>query len=73
MLYSFYVENAVFNNLSILDLIKHYFINNELYGYVGIASVCTLLIIPFLLFKKRLVSSIWTIYFAFIIKYVISI
>ena len=67
MLYSFYVDNADFDTLSILDLIKHYFINNGLLGFIGIASVCTLFIIPFLLFKKRLVSSIWTIYFAFII------
>ena len=67
MLHASYVPNALFENASIVDLIKLYFINNGLTGYIGIVSILMLAITPFVIIKKQLPNSIWTIYFAFVL------
>jgi hypothetical protein len=65
MLHSFYIDNSAFEGMSVLEMVKHYFLNNGICGYIGIVSLLLLLITPVLLFKKRVASSIWTIYVAF--------
>lgn len=67
MLHSFYVPNSSFDSMSVLDIIKMYFFNNGLSGYIGIISLVTLLTTPIIIIKKRLSRSIWTIYFAFVV------
>ena len=66
MLNSFYIDNSVFQNASLLDLVKHYFLHNGMVGYIGIISLFELLITPVVIIKNRLPKSIWNIYFAFI-------
>lgn len=67
MLNSFYIDNSAFQNASLLNLVKQYFLNNGISGYIGIASIFTLLVTPILIIKNRLTQHIWTIYFAFIV------
>jgi hypothetical protein len=66
MLHSFYFPNDAFDGATLLDIARHYFLNNGLTGYIGMASVVLLLITPIFI-KKQLPKAIWTIYFAFII------
>lgn len=65
MLNSFYIDNALYADASITELLKHYFLMNGIGGYIGIVSVMTLFISPFAIIIKRLPRSVWGIYFAF--------
>lgn len=67
MLNSFYILNSAYENASLLDLVKQYFLHNGLAGYIGIVSLLTFLITPIVIIKNRLPKSIWTIYFAFLL------
>ena len=71
MMNSFYIDNAAFPGASLLDLAKHYFLYNGMAGYIGIASLLTLLTAPIVIFKKRLPKGIWSIYFAFLVLVVL--
>jgi len=66
-MHSFYIDNAAFPSASLLDLAKHYFLYNGLSGYIGIASLLTLLATPIVIIKKQLSKELWTIYFAFLV------
>lgn len=67
MLHSFYVPHGYFESWSTLEIVKTYFLKNGMTGYIGIASLLMLLIIPFILIKRSLPSKVWTLYFAFIL------
>ena len=67
VMHSFYMDYAAFPNASLLDLAKHYFLYNGLSGYIGIASLLTLLVTPIIIIKKQLPKALWTIYFAFLV------
>jgi len=67
MLYSFYIPNSDFDSLSVFDMAKRYFFNNGITGYIGIFSVLLLVVSPFVIIRKRMLRTIWTVYFAFII------
>lgn len=67
MLNSFYIDNSLFAPASLAYLIKHYFFQNGMAGYIGIASVIMLLVTPILIIRSRLSKKVWTIYFAFIV------
>ena len=71
MLNSFYIPNGAFDSASALDIIKHYFLYNGLASYIGIVTVSVLFIIPFIIIKKRLSKSLWTIYTAFMLLLVL--
>ena len=64
---SFYIDNAAFQDASLLNIVKHYFIYNGMSGYMGIVSLLMLLTIPIVLLTKRLPKTLWIIYFAFLI------
>src|SRR6218665_249928 len=66
MLNSFYIDNSLFTDASLITLLKHYFLMNGIAGYIGLLSVITLVICPFVILIKRLPRSIWGIYFAFL-------
>jgi len=66
MLHSFYMPYGTFDNSSLLYILKKYFFSNGLSGYFGILSLLIIGIVPVIIIKKRLIKSIWTIYFAFI-------
>jgi hypothetical protein len=65
MLHSFYFPNEAFDGATVMDIVKRYFLNNGLTGYIGMASVVLLLITPVFI-KRQLPKAIWTIYFSFI-------
>ncbi len=67
MLNSFYIANSAFNDASLLDLVKHYFLYNGMAGYIGVLSVLTLIVTPIVIFKKHLPKALWTIYFVFLV------
>jgi hypothetical protein len=67
MLHSFYVPHGYFDSWSTFEIIKAYFLNNGMTGYIGIASILMLLITPIAIVGKKLPRSIWTIYLAFVI------
>jgi hypothetical protein len=67
VMHSFYIDNATFPSASLLNLAKHYFLYNGLSGYIGIASLVTLLVTPIVIIKKQLPKALWTIYFAFLV------
>ena len=67
MLNSFYIPNSAYDSASTLGLLKHYFLYNGLASYIGIISVFVLFITPFVIIKKHLSKSLWTIYAAFIL------
>lgn len=66
MLHSFYIPYNQFDTAGILGILKMYFLNNGITGYIGILSVVLLLITPIIIVKKHLEKSIWTVYFAFL-------
>jgi hypothetical protein len=66
MLNSFYIDNSAFANASFLELAKHYFLQNGLSGYIGIASLMLLLVTPIVIFKNKS-PKLWTIYLTFIV------
>ncbi|MGC4039422.1 MAG: hypothetical protein QM710_01130 [Flavobacterium sp.] len=67
MLHSFYYPYGAFDKSSVSDILKHYFLFNGMTGYIGIATVFTLLLFPIMIIKMRLQKSIWAMYFAFVI------
>ncbi|QBZ98301.1 LIC_10190 family membrane protein [Flavobacterium sangjuense] len=71
VMHSFYIDHAAFSSASPLDLVKHYFLQNGMSRYIGIASLLTLLVTPIIIFKKRLPKALWTIYFAFLVLAVV--
>jgi len=71
VMHSFYIDNVAFPSASLMDLAKHYFIYNGLSGYIGIASLLTLLVTPIIIIKKQLSKALWTIYFAFLVLAVV--
>lgn len=66
VMHSFYIDNADFSDASLLKLCKHYFLQNDMSGYIGIVSLLTLVITPIVIFIKRLPKSFWTIWFVFL-------
>jgi hypothetical protein len=71
MLHSFYVPYGYFDSWSTLEIVRFYFLNNGMTGYIGMASVVLLLIMPVVIIVKRLAKRIWVIYAAFIIMAVL--
>ena len=67
VMHSFYIDNAAFQDASLLDLVKHYFLYNGMSGYIGIVSLLMLLTTPIVLLTKRLPKTLWTIYLSFIL------
>jgi hypothetical protein len=67
MLQSFFIPNDAYGIMTFPEMVKQYFFNNGLTGYIGIVSVLMFLISPIAIIKKQLPKSIWTIYFAFLI------
>ena len=67
VMHSFYIDNAAFQDASLLDLVKHYFLYNGMASYIGVLSLLTILVTPIVLLKKRLPKTLWTIYLSFIL------
>ncbi len=67
MLHSFYIDNSAFESTSILNRVKHYFFTNGMCGYIGLVTVLALIATPIILYKKRELKPIWTLYFTFIV------
>ncbi|MCF6128798.1 hypothetical protein L1S35_03885 [Flavobacterium sp. AS60] len=66
VMHSFYIDHAAFSSASLFDLVKHYFFQNGMSGYIGIVSLLMLLVTPIIIFQKRLPKTLWTVYFAFL-------
>ena len=66
MMHSFYIPYSAYDNASLLDLVKHYFLYNGMAGFIGIATLLILIVTPIVLVKKRCTSSLWVIYIVFL-------
>jgi hypothetical protein len=71
MLHSFYIPNSAFDGMSVLEMIKYYFLHNGISGYIGVLSLLLILVSPVIMLKKCFSKTIWTIYFAFIVLIVL--
>ncbi|MEO5777564.1 MAG: hypothetical protein ABIQ27_11705 [Flavobacterium sp.] len=71
MLNSFYISYGTFDGLSLLDIVKHYFFNNGMAGFIGIVSSLILIVTPIVIFKKQLPKKLWTIYLTFLVLVVL--
>lgn len=67
MLHSFYFSNSAFDSASVSEIAKHYFLHNGMSGFIGVASVLTLLFAPIIIIKKQLPRALWFVYIAFIL------
>ena len=66
MQHKFYIEQALFD-ISIVDKVKYYFLNNGIDGIMVFLTILTVLISPFVIYKKFHKIAIWVLYGVFLV------
>jgi hypothetical protein len=66
MMHSFYMPFINFEKASLLDFLKHYFLQSGIDGIIGLATVLLLIIAPFIFLKYYPKLRVRDIYFVFI-------
>ena len=67
MMHSFYMPFGSFENSSLSDFAKHYFLLNGLDSFIAISTLLLLLFSPIVISKYFSKTSIWGIYFNFLL------
>jgi hypothetical protein len=67
MMHSFYIPFGAFDNLSLFDILKHYFLQNGLDSIIAITTVGLLIISPIVIAKQYSKTKVWDVYVAFLL------
>ena len=66
MMHSFYIPSGSIENLTLTDILQHYFFRNGINSIIGIATIVMVIASPIVIYKRYPKQTIWNIYFVFI-------
>jgi hypothetical protein len=67
MMHSFYIPYNSYSDTSITIMIKQYFLHNGIDGIIGLITLLTVIVTPFILNKFETKKQLWTLYASFIL------